>query len=312
VEPKVGRHRDRPQPTRRHVEVSVKQYSSEFAVCADCRALGAHESEIDFEPDPEDGEVASLAGSSAANQQLDEEVINICFDGSDDDDESYAHLNSRRDSLESLDADRLQIDNLLAASRSAVTSRIHSRVASRAVSRVASRVASRAASKRNSRQASRTGSRRGSFSDNGSVSNGAQPSETLGNILHLAEARRAALSYCYTDEDGSVVAHTVYDVSGTDPVEILGDDIFSDALEMERDHCAVSGGQRHADPLDPAAVHRQLTSGAVSADRFIRGSPSATRRALSVNNDQVESDQEIEWFPAGHRGSASSSSGSNH
>jgi hypothetical protein len=164
----------------------------------------------------------------------------------------------------------------------------------------------------------------------------------------LAEVGKAALSYCYRNEDGSIVAHSFFDVSGTDPADILGDDLFvtPDAVDQHQGLQEDVGQRRGGQYLDPAAVRRQLeTSGAVSDDRYVRTvsaisghghhhhhqhssssggdfaslSPAMVRRVRS-QGDPAEVDFE-EWFPAsrsnssgsgsssmGHRGSSSSTS----
>ena len=157
-----------------------------------------------------------------------------------------------------LDAMRLQAENLEQAALSRVASRITSRVASIAPSLLASAIQSRIQSrgsktpvtfKSKSASASRYNfksihlninsinsyfnKRRGSMFDTGMVpsrlinprqsiiSDESSP-ETLENLIRVTQNQESILQTYYTDDNGDVVTLSVYDISHTDPTEIIG------------------------------------------------------------------------------------------
>ena len=157
-----------------------------------------------------------------------------------------------------LDAMRLQAENLEQAALSRVASRITSRVASIAPSLLASAIQSRIQSrgsktpvtfKSKSASASRydfrsnyvnincinfyCNNRRGSMFDSGMVpsrlinprqsiiSDESSP-ETLENLIRVTQNQESILQTYYTDDNGDVVTLSVYDISHTDPTEIIG------------------------------------------------------------------------------------------
>ena len=65
-------------------------------------------------------------------------------------------------------------------------------------------------------------SRRNSFSMEAN-----QPPETLENILRVTRTQESVLNAYYTDSNGEVVTMTLYDISETDPTDILGDDVLN-------------------------------------------------------------------------------------
>jgi hypothetical protein len=54
----------------------------------------------------------------------------------------------------------------------------------------------------------------------------AQTPETLENILRVTRTQESVLNAYYTDKNGEVVTLTLYDISETDPTDILGDDVL--------------------------------------------------------------------------------------
>lgn len=58
------------------------------------------------------------------------------------------------------------------------------------------------------------------------ASGGAAGGETLGNIRRVTESRESVLGYSYRNDAGELVLVNIYDISDTDPVEIIGDDIL--------------------------------------------------------------------------------------
>ena len=54
-----------------------------------------------------------------------------------------------------------------------------------------------------------------------------QPPETLENILRVTRTQESVLNAYYTDSNGEVVTMTLYDISETDPTDILGDDVLN-------------------------------------------------------------------------------------
>jgi len=55
-----------------------------------------------------------------------------------------------------------------------------------------------------------------------------QTPETLENILRVTRLQESVLNAYYTDNNGEVVTMTLYDITETDPTEILGDDVFGE------------------------------------------------------------------------------------
>jgi len=110
---------------------------------------------------------------------------------------------------------QFQAENLLLASRSGQVSR--------AISRVGSRIMSR----RTSVQSSAMTSRRQSVSSLYQASESTPPggNQTLDNIRRVTDARDSFLNYRYRDENGDMIMVNLYDISDTDPADILGDDV---------------------------------------------------------------------------------------
>ena len=49
--------------------------------------------------------------------------------------------------------------------------------------------------------------------------------QTLDNIRRVTDARDSFLNYRYRDENGDMIMVNLYDISDTDPADILGDDV---------------------------------------------------------------------------------------
>lgn len=73
-----------------------------------------------------------------------------------------------------------------------------------------------------------------------------QPPETLENILRVTRTQESILNAYYTDSNGEVVTMTLYDISETDPTDILGDDVLGSG--------AVSRGSERRDSTVLAKV----------------------------------------------------------
>jgi len=141
------------------------------------------------------------------------------------------------------DAMRLQAENLEEAVHSNVASRVTSRINSIAPSLIASAIQSRRGSIRQSCMASATASRRGSLGPAsftnlpilGQASNtealreesGENSPETLENLVRVTQNQESIFQAYYTNDDGEVVTMSVYDISTTDPADILGNDIIN-------------------------------------------------------------------------------------
>ncbi len=57
--------------------------------------------------------------------------------------------------------------------------------------------------------------------------------DTIDNILQIAERQDAALTYYYTDEDGALVTYSLYNVSGADPADFIGEEFFEQGQQGE-------------------------------------------------------------------------------
>ena len=137
----------------------------------------------------------------------------------------------RRRPSSHVEAIRLQAQNLEIAANSRVASRVQSRIGSIAPSLIASAIQSRRASRPLSNRTSTVGSRRGSVSGylpmagSGSASEAGNP-ETLENLIHLTQNQESILQTYYTNDEGKVVTLSLYDISDTDPADILGNDVM--------------------------------------------------------------------------------------
>lgn len=141
------------------------------------------------------------------------------------------------------DAMRLQAENLEEATHSRVASRVHSRLNSIAPSLINSAIQSRMASRPRSALGSTTTSRRGSLMipSGGSLfdpsnvraasSIGSEGSpETLENLIRVTQENETILQAYYTNDDGDLVTLSLYDISNTDPADILGADVVDEHL----------------------------------------------------------------------------------
>jgi hypothetical protein len=103
---------------------------------------------------------------------------------------------------------------------------------------------------------------------------GNQAPETLENILRVTRTQESVLNAYYTDANGEVVTMTLYDISETDPTDILGDDVLNSGVTSRaserrdssastklddgrrfhyRPHSGYSSGQ-----LDPQRIEEKL------------------------------------------------------
>ena len=104
-------------------------------------------------------------------------------------------------------------------------------------------------------------SRRNSFS---SSSTGA-PSETLDNIRRVTESTESCLGYYYKNDAGDLVLVNMYDISDTDPAELLGADLLDQPAGAAAALPAPSAGAeadfgaaRHLGDVDPTEVEHRL------------------------------------------------------
>ena len=54
--------------------------------------------------------------------------------------------------------------------------------------------------------------------------------ETLENLIRVTQQEKSVLQTYYTDENGDIVTLSVYDISETDPSDILGQDILEQEI----------------------------------------------------------------------------------
>ncbi len=64
---------------------------------------------------------------------------------------------------------------------------------------------------------------------------------TLNNILNITESQDAILSYCFHDEDGRIVTRSIFNISDTDPVDIVGQEVVMANPSLEEEE---SGAQQ--------------------------------------------------------------------
>ena len=130
---------------------------------------------------------------------------------------------------------RLQAENLEQAAHSRVASKVTSRINSIAPSLIASAIQSRRASRPLSTKGSTSGSRRGSIGPaflnasnamTSSVGSESSP-ETLENLIRVTQNQESVFQTYYTNNDGEVVTLSLYDISATDPADILGNDVIA-------------------------------------------------------------------------------------
>ena len=142
------------------------------------------------------------------------------------------------------DAMRLQAENLEEAVHSNVASRVTSRINSIAPSLIASAIQSRRGSIKQSCFGSTSTSRRGSLGpaafmnlppppghfsnneNNAALETESSP-ETLENLVRVTQNQESIFQAYYTNDEGEVVTMSVYDISQTDPADILGNDIIT-------------------------------------------------------------------------------------
>ena len=118
-----------------------------------------------------------------------------------------------------------------------------------------------------SRRNSITGSRESLLNSAASMASlaasgcGAAGGETLGNIRRVTETHESVLGYSYRNDAGELVLVNIYDISDTDPVEIIGDDIL-----MAQDEDDEEDEDDNELDLDED-LHRRLQS--VPMERFM-------------------------------------------
>ena len=93
-------------------------------------------------------------------------------------------------------------------------------------------------------------------------------SETIDNIRRVTESQDACLGYYYTNEQGDLVTVNLYDISHTDPADILGSDIFDE--DQEGSQANALSGSRLLGEVDPRDVEDRLRS-VTEKERFVSG-----------------------------------------
>ena len=139
-----------------------------------------------------------------------------------------------------------------------------------------------------------------------------QPPETLENILRVTRTQESVLNAYYTDSNGEVVTMTLYDISETDPTDILGDDVLNSGAasrsgserrdsstsarfeESRRYHFRGHQGHASGGQLDPQRVQEKLRklSNMYAADDCFDDSttPTSMEDNDSSENDVSEND----------------------
>ena len=75
--------------------------------------------------------------------------------------------------------------------------------------------------------------------------------QTLDNIRRVTDARDSFLNYRYRDENGDMIMVNLYDISDTDPADILGDDVvdvYDDEQEPQQQHFSAEELAKMVDP----------------------------------------------------------------
>ena len=115
-----------------------------------------------------------------------------------------------------------------------------------------------------SNKTSTTASRRGSISGgylqagSGSASEAGGNPETLENLIHLTQNQGSILQTYYTNDEGKVVTLSLYDISDTDPADILGNDVMPPITQLP-----VVNREQHEPtprPLDHEEVVRKIST----------------------------------------------------
>ncbi|XP_059080017.1 uncharacterized protein LOC131878136 [Tigriopus californicus] len=248
---------------RGHDEDDEDDFSSGgSAVVAGCNEDGVDLVQIRVEnivnegnPDPTtDEEARQLQADNLLNATRSENISRSVSHG------WFSFSCSNPDPTTDEEARQLQADNLLNATRSENISR--------SVSRLGSRIASKRNSLQSSRQHSRTGSRRGSITTSRQTSE-SEGGETLENIRRVTERQNSVLGYYYRNDKGDLVMVNIYDISNTDPADILGNDILNADSII----------------LDPEEVHDRLRS--VPLDRFISNQSTSQTSSSSHADDST-------------------------
>jgi len=204
------------------------------------------------------------------------------------------------------EAKQFQAENLLLASRSGQVSR--------AISRVGSRIMSR----RSSVQSSAMASRRQSVSSLYQASEATPPggNQTLDNIRRVTDARDSFLNYRYRDENGDMIMVNLYDISDTDPADILGDDVvdvYDDEQEPQQQHFSAEELVKMVDPeeVEEFRMRRMMEEVMRQQEQLLQGeSPDAEEDdhaggqqqqqqqqegAAAMGGEDIRSDPESEW-----------------
>ena len=93
----------------------------------------------------------------------------------------------------------------------------------------------------------------------------AQTPETLENILRVTRTQESVLNAYYTDKNGEVVTMTLYDISETDPTDILGDDVLGSEAGGGSNDRRGSNAEMKRFNFRPA-VHEMARGGQIDPD----------------------------------------------
>lgn len=202
--------------------------------------------------------------------------------------EAYMDSDDVHEPTNKEEACRMQLNNLDTAAHS----RLASIVPSVSTSLATSRITSLAASRRGSAQTSR----RNSFSME------TQTPETLENILRVTRTQESVLNAYYTDTNGEVVTMTLYDISETDPTDILGDDVLGgEAGAARRDSSSStsevkrynfrSNSESRGGQIDPEHIQKKLQN---LTNYYADDSDDVTSEENNISDNDVSIEEEEE------------------
>ena len=132
-----------------------------------------------------------------------------------------------------------------------------------------------------------------------------QTPETLENILRVTRTQESVLNAYYTDTNGEVVTMTLYDISETDPTDILGDDVLgSEAGAARRDSSASTSevkrfnfrpnSESRGGQIDPEHIQKKLQHlSNYYADDSDDVTSSSEENNVSDNDVSIEEDEEV-------------------
>ncbi len=129
-----------------------------------------------------------------------------------------------------------------------------------------------------------------------------QTPETLENILRVTRTQESVLNAYYTDTNGEVVTMTLYDISETDPTDILGDDVLGgEAGAARRDSSSStsevkrynfrSNSESRGGQIDPEHIQKKLQN---LTNYYADDSDDVTSEENNISDNDVSIEEEEE------------------